>query len=629
MRKPFIAIALLFISSSAYAAAPVLFYSDLTSGPNSGGQNDKGAFVTIWGNNFGAARGSSYVTVGDGLVDNYPEWSDTKVCFQLGSLAATGNIVIKVGDTVSNGIPFTVRSGNIYFITPAGTGTGTFTDPFAPGDWYLTMAAGDIGYFRAGTYNETYGDVAGTSNFCFRTIANGGACNEGTAAAPIAFAAYPAETVSFSAPGPVSPSYNFRVYPGGTYEAKWFTFSKLDCSAYNACFTAGTGWRIVGNDCEGLTRTTALAAGIIGTLGESAKILGNDIHGAATNDHDAHAVYAQGCLSDGGVEIGWNHIYDNDADYGTLVLFLSGPTGCGAAEYIDDSSVHDNIIDASSHPAPAVGLEDVSAYSIDPEIPVVSVYNNVIIGAGNAAQGSSAIYLSNGKAKVFNNTCAGTLTRAFTINEHADGYADLVMMDVEVYNNIMDMDSGAAAYYYIDPAYSGSSAVDYNAYFGLGTYSLGDDAHPANGDPLFTDRTTDDYSLTSTSPCRDAGTEAVNAVVTRDINGRARPDDLLFDIGAYEYASSASTVSAGGSGGGGGACFIATVVYGDAREKRILERFRDDCLLKNRWGQTFVRWYYRLSPAAARYIRKRERLRLVLKGMLRPVVWLAEKSLEK
>ena len=48
---------LIFGVSLAYAASPVVFFSDLTSGPKTGGQNNKGAFVTIVGKNFGATQG--------------------------------------------------------------------------------------------------------------------------------------------------------------------------------------------------------------------------------------------------------------------------------------------------------------------------------------------------------------------------------------------------------------------------------------------------------------------------------------------------------------------------------------------------------------------------------------------
>ena len=47
-------------------------FTDLLSGPNSGGQDGKGAFVTVYGNGFGAIKGS--VTIGGGAADNLPIW---------------------------------------------------------------------------------------------------------------------------------------------------------------------------------------------------------------------------------------------------------------------------------------------------------------------------------------------------------------------------------------------------------------------------------------------------------------------------------------------------------------------------------------------------------------------------
>src|SRR5689334_17437612 len=92
----------------ALAATPVVFYTDLESGPNAGGENNRGAFVTLYGNHFGSSRGNSTITVGGGPVAAYPIWSDTKITFQLGPLAATGKIVATVNGQTSTGVPFTV-----------------------------------------------------------------------------------------------------------------------------------------------------------------------------------------------------------------------------------------------------------------------------------------------------------------------------------------------------------------------------------------------------------------------------------------------------------------------------------------------------------------------------------------
>src|SRR5690349_9067797 len=51
------------VGFSSATQAPRIFFSDLESGPNTGGQNNRGVFVTIWGKGFGAERGRSMVTV--------------------------------------------------------------------------------------------------------------------------------------------------------------------------------------------------------------------------------------------------------------------------------------------------------------------------------------------------------------------------------------------------------------------------------------------------------------------------------------------------------------------------------------------------------------------------------------
>src|SRR6476619_3848923 len=100
---------------------PRIFFSDLDSGPNTGGQKNHGVWVTIWGKGFGAERGSSTVTIGGGAAAEYPIWTDTRITFQLGPSARTGDIVVSVrakakrsrgdgqaGSGQSNGLPFTV-----------------------------------------------------------------------------------------------------------------------------------------------------------------------------------------------------------------------------------------------------------------------------------------------------------------------------------------------------------------------------------------------------------------------------------------------------------------------------------------------------------------------------------------
>ena len=62
-----------------------------------------------------------------------------------------------------------------------------------------------------------------------------------------------------------------------------------------------------------------------------------------------------------------------------------------------------------------------------------------------------------------------------------------------------------------------------------------------------------------------------------------------------------------------GPCFIATAVFG-SRDPRteLLRTWRDDVLLQNRLGRSFVRAYYRLSPPLAKALsRSRASSRIV------------------
>src|SRR5215813_8906071 len=149
-----IAVALSSVVLHAQSAPPRIFFSDLESGPNTGGQNNKGVWVTIWGNNFGTTQGTSTVTVGGGAADNYPVWSDNKITFQLGAAAKTGSIIVNVpGVGSSNGLTFTVRAGNIFFVANTGSDTaaGSFTAPWKTIPHAKnSIAAGDTAYIEDG-----------------------------------------------------------------------------------------------------------------------------------------------------------------------------------------------------------------------------------------------------------------------------------------------------------------------------------------------------------------------------------------------------------------------------------------------------------------------------------------------
>ena len=174
------------IAAMAQSAPPRIFFTDLESGPNSGGANGKGVFVTLWGKGFGATQGSSTVTVGGGAVDNYPLWSDGKVTVQLGAGSASGNIVVNVAGT----------GAVTACLSPFGQGTSSSSQPAAmmrtagsfTAPWRTivnaknSMSAGDTTYIENGVSQTT------EDNFtAYLSMDKQGASNSGTAAAPMAW----------------------------------------------------------------------------------------------------------------------------------------------------------------------------------------------------------------------------------------------------------------------------------------------------------------------------------------------------------------------------------------------------------------------------------------------------------
>ncbi|MFH1414320.1 MAG: PKD domain-containing protein, partial [Candidatus Omnitrophota bacterium] len=74
----------------------------------------------------------------------------------------------------------------------------------------------------------------------------------------------------------------------------------------------------------------------------------------------------------------------------------------------------------------------------------------------------------------------------------------------------------------------------YNLFYGKGSAPSWDTA-AVNSDPQFVALGSYNFHLQSGSPAKDAGTSSVSSVVTRDYDGVSRPQNSVYDIGAYEY----------------------------------------------------------------------------------------------
>jgi IPT/TIG domain len=543
----------------AQSATPHLFYSDLESGPNTGGQNNNGAFVTLWGKGFGASQGSSTVTVGSGAVAAYELWSDGKIIVQLGAGATTGNIVVKVGGTASNGVPFTVRSGNIFFVATSGddANAGTFAAP-----WKTivkaknAIAAGDIAYIENGVAQTT------EENFtAYLSMDNNGVSNSGTAAAPKALIAYPNATVTVGVAGGLH--YGIRTPNIGTREDYWVISQLHIIGGTQAMDIGGTGWKIVGNEmqCPG-------ADDQVGCFemseGSQVKFWGNEVHNAGINPTSSkfyHAVYFS--TDSNHIDVGWNHIHDNFTC--RALQFHSSPLcspSCGAGDTTGfnqyDLHVHDNLIHGDN-------CNGVNFATVDPSKGVVEAYNNVIYRVGlmdplQLGAAFSCIYVAGitnngaagtGTVQVFNNTlsdCAANNSANASGSRGAFGVGGgptTLLMNLR--NNVADQNPGEI---YVDGSV-GQIRGDHNLWFGVGTGPTQTTSN-LNADPQFVNRNGGDLHLNTTSPAKDAGVTVVpaNSFVpnpganqVRDKDGTLRPQGPAFDLGAYELIVGGTTTT--------------------------------------------------------------------------------------
>src|SRR6476661_5395145 len=496
----------------AQSATPRLFYSDLESGPNTGGQNNNGAFVTLWGKGFGASQGTSSVTVGGGAVAAYELWSDGKIIVQLGAGAVTGNIVVKVGSAASNGVPFTVRAGNIFFVSTSGNdaNAGTFAAP-----WRTipkaknTIAAGDIAYIENGVAQTT------EENFtAYISMDKNGASNSGTATAPKALVAYPNATVTVGQAGGLH--YGIRTPNIGAHEDYWVISQLHIIGGTQAMDIGGAGWKIVGNEMQCPNADDQVGCFEM-SEGNQVKFWGNEVHNAGINPTSSkyyHAVYFS--TDSNHIDVGWNHIHDNFTC--RALQFHSSPLcspSCGAGDTTAfdqyDLHVHDNLIHGDN-------CNGINFATVDPSKGPVEAYNNVIyhVGVADPKDGGGAfscIYVAGitntgpagtGTVEVFNNTlydCAANHSRNSDGSRGAFSVGDGAGLTMRLRNNIVYQLPGEA---YLD----GNKAQitgEKNLWFGAGN-GPGQTAANINADPQFIDLGKFDFHLRATSSALDAGT---------------------------------------------------------------------------------------------------------------------------
>jgi hypothetical protein len=527
-------------------APPALFFTDIESGPNSGGQDTLGAFITLWGEGFGATRGTSTVTIGGHEVARYVLWgADTAltrsldlIVVQPGSSVTSGNIVVTVNGQASNPLPFTVRSGHIYFVATNGDDghSGDYAQP-----WRTivhakdAIAAGDIVYIRDGvteTIEENYSAVVSIES-------------SGASGLPKALIAYPGATVTL---GSIGLEFGLRVPNIGVAATDWVIAKIVLRGQTEAVEIGGSGsirWRVVGNDIAcpiGDGQTGCVTA----SLASYIKFLGNHVHdigvqSTAQPSKQYHAVYFT--TDTNHVEVGWNYIHDNATC--RAIQFHSSPLDDATGYNQYDLIVHDNLIHGDV-------CDGINFATVNPAQGPVRAYNNVIydVGRGPAPPDGDANYAGiyvagatntgsegTGAVEVFNNTlydCGARLDVDAGALGRGPGSSGLWL---SLRNNVVYAVNGEA---YISP--SSETALitgTHNLWFGGG-------AAPAflsgnlNLDPKFATLAIREFRYRLDSPAIDAG---VTTGIDHDYAGLSRPIGLAYDLGAHEFLTVTATLT--------------------------------------------------------------------------------------
>ena len=489
----------------AQSQPPRIFYTDIVSGPNSGGQNDDGAFITVYGNNFGTTRGTSVVTLNGTNAVRYPVWTNTKITTQIGSGASTGNLVVRIGGAASNGVPFTVRSGRIYFVSTAGndSNSGTYSNPWATLlKARAQVVAGDIVYVMNGV-QQSGADLSSASLALSKS---------GTSTTPIAFVAYPNAKVTIGTT--TGQTYGIR-----SASTSWIVVAGMTLrGALTAVeLTSSYNWRLVGNDIS-CPNGSGVGGCVDGYAVGGSKFYGNNVHDTGSTSSSNISQYSGlNFANTSSLDIGWNNV--------------GNTRGCDAVKVRSSSQlnygvkIHDNYIHDARCSGVVVGNMDTTKGA-------VSVYNNVIIrtGVGPAPGGVeseaySGVYVANSSdgLSITNNTTYDCGAR-----KNTNSGCVLTESSATLKDNIF---YGTTGERYVAAGSSRTPSGSNNLCYGTGAACPSSLTASISANPLFSSISTGDYRLQTGSPAIDKGT---STGITADMLGVARPRGAAYDIGAYE-----------------------------------------------------------------------------------------------
>lgn len=514
------------------ATGPHVYYTDLTSGPNTGGEGNAGAYVSIFGAGFGALRGASTVTIGGTEVAQYRVWSDSRIAIQPGAAIHSGGaIIVTVNGVASNdSVTFTVRAGKLFFVALNGDDVsgvaGDIAHPFRHAQATLDRSdfgPGDHLILRAGTFSDV--------NARYDSMLSLEDGKGGTASDPIVIMAYPGERVLLKAASAQRGIHAWNSPGGVTVAGLEIDMQGTEGTPFG--FPPGAAGdfgntmqnvRAVNNEMYGMVANSGGSAAMEGR-GKHFKFLGNRLHDNGGSKL-YHAIYFDNNDGTGtdDIEIGWNVIARQTGGRG-VQIYNSGTSG------ITNVSVHHNLI----HDIALDGILFGDSTGVG-----MRAYNNVVYRTAVSALQTDG---ASGGCIRFNNTATVAWVANNTFVDCAsDGDPDSAALrfdnsapqGVTLLNNLIATTGGSG---YVVGAPTGKvSSASNNLWFGSGaapTFAT----NSVTADPQFANAGAHQYWLGAQSPAIDQGvTPSGTSAVSIDFVGTPRPQGSAFDIGAYEFA---------------------------------------------------------------------------------------------
>lgn len=508
---------------------PVILYTDMVSAP-------AGAYLTLWGHGFGAAQGASTVTLGGLAMARYVSWSADKIELKLPDSAASGALVVHSERGDSPELTFSIHAGRLLFVDATSgndSWSGTLEAP-AGGDGPFrsltkgrdALRAGDVLYVRAGTFTaeERYSAV-----LALKSVPSG------TASAPVAIIAYPAEQVTLGDNTLEDSISTYRGDNGPVLDYLVIAKFRLRPKCHAMVIQNCNYGRLVGNEITGAKDKCGSGSGLVSASQSWAtvplqgwKMLGNVLYDNGVSKLN-HGIYLGGVGTNSDFEIAWNRI-SQQAGGRAIQIY-----GHKANDRIERISIHDNEISEIDADAILLGYSDEPPLHLSD----IQVFNNVLWRAGRcwgwgvSVENPTATNIVIENNTFYDNGSGSSVCDPSWNRPGNQGVTESQLrverggVSVRIRNNLFASLGNEAD---VDTAEAGGAASGSNNLFTRPPPAW--DASPAAGSPTFVDAANRNFHLGAGSAAIDKA--VASALVTADHDGIIRPQGAAPDIGAYE-----------------------------------------------------------------------------------------------